>query len=413
METVFRTTVQAKIRRNLGRNIIKDRRFLDDEQLIRSEQMALLEEIFNAKVRDPEIDELSSHFAGLFVNDHPCHLAVWGKTGTGKTLTVAHFLGLLAEMCDERKILFRHVHLDLSSPRPCFRALNDLACQLDACKYYKRGISLDEFMYRIEQRLADYRGYLVLFVDEADNVLRDRKTFFTFLIRRLPQRIPGKLILIFASNRLDWLDELDPRVKSFLKVNELVFRPYDAVDLQHILRIRVEKALHPGVVGAGVIEKVAALASRDHGNAREAVALLARAAYLAQRTSHSITLELVNQAADQIEHDRYLTMIRTSPPQLRAAMVAVIAVSRQQRQTAPLTKDAYDAYVDFCARIGMKGLTIRAFSDLLAELDLYSFLQSRTYSRGRYGRARELRLKMPEDLVEKIERTILLSFDLK
>ena len=141
----------------------------------------------------------------------------------------------------------------------------------------KRGISLDEFMYRIEQRLADYRGYLVLFVDEADNVLRDRKTFFTFLIRRLPQRIPSKLILIFASNRLDWLDELDPRVKSFLKVNELVFRPYDAVDLQHILRIRVEKRIDPMIkpqstVAQQVAQAVMAFQQKTTGQAAASAA---------------------------------------------------------------------------------------------------------------------------------------------
>ena len=76
--------------------IIKNRRFLDDEQLIRSEQLAVLEEIFNANVRDAEIQELSSHFAGILRDDHPCHLAVWGKTGTGKTLTLSFFLNLLA-----------------------------------------------------------------------------------------------------------------------------------------------------------------------------------------------------------------------------------------------------------------------------------------------------------------------------
>ena len=51
--------------------------------------------------------------------------------------------------------------------------------------------------------------------------------------------------LVLASNRLDWPDQLDPRVKSFLKINELIFKPYDAVDLQQILRIRADKAIAP------------------------------------------------------------------------------------------------------------------------------------------------------------------------
>lgn len=106
-------------------------------------------------------------------------------------------------------------------------------------------------MLRIESALAHYTGYLVLFVDEVDNLRRDKDTFMTFLVRRLPQRIPAKLILVFVSNRLDWPDNLDPRVRSFLKLNEVVFKPYDAVDLQRILSIRVEKALHQDAVAAG------------------------------------------------------------------------------------------------------------------------------------------------------------------
>ncbi|HUT52329.1 MAG TPA: hypothetical protein VM658_02960, partial [bacterium] len=127
-----RTKIVSQIQHMLDHAVIRDRRFLDDEQLIRSEQLAVLEAVFNANVRDAEIKELSSHFAPVLRADHPCHLAVWGKTGTGKTLTMTYFLNLLVEMCRARKIPIRHEHLDLSTPRPCFRALNDLACLLNA-----------------------------------------------------------------------------------------------------------------------------------------------------------------------------------------------------------------------------------------------------------------------------------------
>ena len=66
--------------------------------------------------------------------------------------------------------------MDLSTPKPCFRVLNDLACYLDATKRYKKGISLDELMGKIEEKLMDYRGYFVIFVDEVDHVRRDVDT---------------------------------------------------------------------------------------------------------------------------------------------------------------------------------------------------------------------------------------------
>jgi cell division control protein 6 len=411
--TTVRSKIASRIQHMVGNAIIKDRRFLDDEQLIRSEQLAVMEEIFNANVRDAEIQELSSHFAGVLRGDHPCHLAIWGKTGTGKTLTLSFFLNLLAEMARAKNVPVRHEHLDLSTPRPCFRALNDLACLFNASKRYKKGISLEELMLRIEAALAPYRGYLILFIDEVDNIRRDRDTFLTFLVRRLPQRIQGKLVLVFVSNKLDWADHLDPRVKSFLKLNELIFKPYDAMDLQHILRIRVEKALIPGSVDSGVVEKIAAMASQDHGDARQAVALLGKSAYLAEKAGSKLSLALVDSAALELDRDRYLTLLRSAPVQLQAAMAAVIEATSRSKGAPIGTGDAYDAYKVFCERTGLRAMTGRAFGDLLDELDMYSLLRSRVLSRGRYGRTREITLDLSEELVEKIYQAIRMNFEIR
>jgi cell division control protein 6 len=309
-----RDRVADRIQHMLRHAVIRDRRFLDDEQLIRAEQLALLEEVFTASVRDTEIEELSSHFAGILRGDHPCHLAIWGKTGTGKTLTLSYFLNLLTELAKAKGVQVCHEHLDLSTPQPCFRALNSLACLFKASKRHRKGISLEELMVNIEETLADLAGYLIIFVDEVDNVRRDRDTFLKFLVRRLPQRINAKLILVFVSNRLNWPDQLDPRVKSFLKLNELVFKPYDAVDLRvHPADSRRQGPASRTPSRTGVIERIAALASHDHGDARKAVALLAKSAYLAEKAGTKITPAVVDGAMDELHCDRYVALLRTAP----------------------------------------------------------------------------------------------------
>ncbi len=408
-----RVKVTSQIRHMVDSAVIRNRRYLEDEQLIKSEQLDVFDEIFNANVRDAEVKELSSHFAPVLRNDHPCHIAIWGKTGTGKTLTIMYFLKLLSEICDTKKVPIRHIHLDLSTPRPCFRALNDLACLLNATKRYEKGISLEEMMFLIEKKLSRYHGYLVLFIDEVDNIRHDKDSFFTFLVRRLPQQIPGKLILVLVSNRLDWPDRLDPRVKSFLRMNELIFEPYDAVDLQHILRIRVEKALDPGSVEPGVIEKIAALASREHGDARKAVQLLAKSAYLAEKAGSRLTPETIDHAANQLETDRYLTLVRTAPRQMKVVMAAIIEAKRQLTKRILGTGEAYEAYKAFCKKADIRSLTGRAFGDLLAELDLYCLVRCRIVSRGRYGRSREIFLDLPDELTDHIYRSILSDFEIR
>jgi Cdc6-like AAA superfamily ATPase len=198
----------------LKNSIIRDRSYLDDEQLVRAEQFNVLKAIFDVDVRDREIRELSTHFAPVFRNDHPIHLSLLGKSGTGKTVTVRYFLSMFQSLCREKSIELKYVHLDLCTPKPCFRALNDLACFLDAAKRYKKGISLDELMCRIEDKLSAYRGYFVLFVDEVDHIRRDFDSFIKFLVKRLPQKVPpnwcsffhpinstGKIPSIRGSNR--------------------------------------------------------------------------------------------------------------------------------------------------------------------------------------------------------------------
>ncbi len=408
-----RHKVLERIRHMAEHAIIRDRRFLDDEQLVKSEQLALLDQIYAANVRDAELQELSSHFAGILRGDSPVHLAVWGKTGTGKTLTLTYFLNLLSEMAVAEGIAVRHQHLDLSTPRPCFRALNDLACLLGACRRFKHGVALEELMLRIEAKLADFRGYLILFIDEIDNVRRDRDALLSFLVRRLPQRIPAKLVLVFVSNKLNWTDHIDPRVQSFLKLNELIFKPYDAIDLRTILSIRVQKSLARNAIlpGAGVVERIAALASREHGDARRAVGLLSRSAYLAEKAGRPIDEALVDQAAAELDTDRYLSLLRSAPAQLRAAMWAVIDAVARNRGAAASTRDAHAAYRRVCERVGLRALTGRAFGDLVAELDMYSLVTARVQSKGRYGRSRQISIDLPPDLVDRITEVLRLSFD--
>jgi cell division control protein 6 len=173
----------------------------------------------------------------------------------------------------------------------------------------------------------------------------------------------------------------------------------------------VEKALHRKAVEPGVIEKIAAMASRDHGDARKAVALLAKSAYLAEKAGSKITLTLVDKAAAELDQDRYTTLLRSAPKQFQAAMAAVIAATKHSN--GPIgTGEAYDAYKTFCNKAKLRPLTGRAFGDLISELDIYSLLRSRVLSRGRYGRTREIILDLSSELIEKIYSRILLNFEI-
>lgn len=403
--------IEKQIQSLLQNTIILDRRYLDDEQLDRGEQFRVLDEIFALDVRDAEIKDLSSHFAPMFRGGHPIHLSLYGKTGTGKTVTMLYYLNMLQAICRKKKIDMMYIHLDLSTPKPCFRVLNDLACYLDASKRYKKGISLDELMGKIEEKLESYRGYFIIFVDEIDHVRRDLDSFLKFLVKRLPQTVSLKLVLVFSSNRLNWQDNIDPRIKSFLKINEVFFKPYNAYDLQKILSLRIKKALNQQMIEEGVLEKIAAVSSRTHGDARKAVELLSKSALIAEKEGTKVTMGLVDRALDDIEKDKYVAMIKSSPKQLQAVLYAIIALTA--RVAKPIyTGDAYAGYQSFCSKINLRALTQRAFSDLVSELDMYGFIQARVFSHGRYGRTKEITINLPKEISDRLRQVILMEFDL-
>lgn len=416
MPVEIKMKVEEKIERQIAtilqNTIILNRQFLDDEQLDRPGQFKMLKEVFEVDVRDREIKGLSTHFAPIFRNDHPIHLSLLGKTGTGKTVTMLYFLNMLRTLCKKRNIQMRYTHLDLSTPKPCFRVLNDLACLLDAAKRYKKGISLDELMLRIEDKMKSYKGYFILFIDEVDHIRRDLDSFLKFLVRRLPQAVCSRLILVFTSNKLNWHENIDPRIKSFLKLNEILFEPYNALDIQRILSIRIKKALNRKMIQEGVIEKISAVSSRTHGDARKAVELLSRSALIAEREGSVISLNIVDMALEEIECDKYVAMIKSAPKQLQVALYSILSLSRRTKG-AMNVGTSYEAYCSFCLMVDLRALKQRAFSDLVSELEMYGFIQIRMISKGRYGRRRDITVNLPQDVRNRLKKLILMEFDLK
>jgi cell division control protein 6 len=396
----------------LENRIILDKRYLDDEQLGPTEKASILRVLYSHKIRENEFSKLNQHFAPLFAGNQPYNLCIYGKPGTGKTVTARVFLGVLSELCDQRNISYKIVSLHLGTPKTPFQFLNDLACELNVSKKYRKGVAHDEFMNKIVDVLKNFTGYLIILVDEINNIKSDPDPVFQFLVRRLPTEINSKLILILISNKLDWTDGLDPRVKSFFKKEDIYFRPYNALDLQTILRLRVEKALNTSLVESGVVEKIAAWCSRDHGDARKAVALLAKASQIAEDRHTPVTLDCIDDAESSIEIDRYLEAADTFPKQYQVAFLSIVHGYDKQRKDKITTGEGYEIYVKIAQQYHLRPLTQRRYSECLRELDMTGFINMRVVSKGRYGRTAEISLAVSNDMIaDKVCERIINSLE--
>jgi cell division control protein 6 len=201
------------------------------------------------------------------------------------------------------------------------------------------------------------------------------------------------------TNRLDWEKTLDPRILSFLKKTDIIFEPYDAMDLLEILKLRVKKALHRDKVDEVALKKMAAYASRETGDARKAVELLTKAVRVAEETTGYLGQNEVDIAEHRLEVDKTTELINALATQQRLALQACCGLFKTGNSKVS-TGQAYEVYKQHCHKQKYRPLTQRRFCDMVSFLDLYGLINARVISMGRYGKTREIRNSLPEEALK-------------
>ena len=212
--------------------------------------------------------------------------------------------------------------------------------------------------------------------------------------------------MVGISNSLHFVDDLDPRVRSSLSEEELVFPPYNALQIQDILRDRATHAFRKGAVAEGVIEKCAAYAAREHGDARRALELLRVSGEIAEREGKAtVETEHVDKSEEKIDRDRFFEIINGQPKHHQLVLHSILGL-HPQRPKNIFTGEIYTNYKNKCTSQGLRPLTQRRVSDIIAEFDMLGLINAKVISKGRYGRTREVSLTIPQQILPKIQETL-------
>ncbi len=250
----------------------------------------------------------------------------------------------------------------------------------------------------------------VLVLDEIDALVKKIGDGILYNLTRINQDLKNtKLSIIGISNDILFTESLDPRVRSSLSEEEMIFPPYNANQLQDILTQRAVLSFNNGVLDAGVIQKCSALAAQEHGDARRALDLLRIAGELAERSgARRVTTEHVDRAEDKLDSDRTSEIVQSLPKQSQAVLSSIIRLSAGTGKTIQ-TGDVFSVYEEICADHGLKPLTQRRISDLIGELDMLGIINARVVSKGRYGKTREIRILLGNRVLDKIKRVLSAS----
>ncbi len=135
----------------------------------------------------------------------------------------------------------------------------------------------------------------------------------------------ARVSIIGISNDLLFTDFLDPRVKSRMEGEKMVFPPYNAEQLQDILKQRAALAFDDDVLEPGVIPLCAALAAQEHGDARKALDLLRIAGEIAERENADKDHRTVHvyKAKNKMELDCVSEAVRTLPTQSKMVLMCI------------------------------------------------------------------------------------------
>lgn len=363
--------------------------------------------------RDKQIQDVASILAPLLRGERCSNLFAYGKTGTGKTLSIHYVRDQLIKRASENGVKLRIEYLNCKLKKVAdteYRILAALISELGG-NVPATGLPTPQVYQKFIELVDSEKQLVVIIFDEIDQAVNKIDDGFLYNLTRLNSELSqAQISLIGISNDVTFLENIDPRVRSSLGEEEIVFPPYNAVQLKDILNERSKLAFKDKVVGDAVISKCAAFAAREHGDARRALDLLRIAGELAERDSkNKIDEEDIDRANKKIERDKILDIVETEPSQFQIVLYSIIELTRNFKKNSSgnfYTGDVYNHYQDLCHQIKGDVLTQRRVSDIVAEIDMLGLINAKVISKGRHGRTREIKLSIPSNLLPKVEEIL-------
>lgn len=355
--------------------------------------------------RDEQIDELASILAPSLKGNDPSNVFVYGSVGTGKTLVVKHVTEELKTVADDKEIDVNIIYINCKMKKVAdteYRLLAKLARQLGE-EVPSTGLPTDEIYNRFFEALQNQKGVVVIALDEIDALVKKVGDEFLYNLTRINDDLEEtKVSILGISNDLNFTDYMHSRVKSSLSEEEIIFSPYNAIELREILKERTDKAFVEDTLADGVISKCSALAAQEHGDARRALDLLRVAGELAERSEvERIEKDHVDTAQSKIERDRVVETVRSQPKHSKLVLYTILDMTSDEDEIA--TGDVYSEYKGICEDLEISELTQRRVSGLISELDMLGVINAKVISKGRYGRTRQISVDLSENIRERLE----------
>ena len=361
------------------------------------------------KHREKQTDIIAQILAPALRINKPSNLFLYGKTGTGKTVTTKYTINKFIEVAESKNIPVKALYVNCKLKRVAdteYRLIAQLVRELGV-EIPVTGLPTEEVYDQFFKLVDEKKQIIILILDEIDQLVEKAGDEILYSLTRMNSELKNaKISCIGISNNLVFAHTLDPRIKSSLSQEEIVFSPYNAIQLVDILSQRAKRAFNKDVLKSGVIEKCSAYAAREHGDARRALELLRVSGEIAERNGDKhVEIKHIDKAEEKIEKDNIIESVENQPKQFHSVLYSIFLISDKSDGTIH-TGEVYELYKSICKKTNVRPLTQRRVSDIIGELDMLGIINAKTISKGRYGRTREISVIIPKNICEKINKIL-------
>ncbi len=249
-------------------SVFKDERFLYPEFVPES-----------LPFREEQVSELVFCLKPATIGKKPTNAFVFGKPGTGKTVTLKYVLNELSEFSDRAKCVYVNCFEFSTKQAILSKLTNTMGYAVP-----DRGVGFEEVFSKFVAVLRAKKIIPVIVFDEAEQLLKDeQRKSLLYDLSRLPEQQKLPVALVFISNDNFFLSRLDDRIRSSLSASSVLFEQYSPLELKGILKERAKYAFFDFALDDEVVPLCAAHAAKSGGDARVAIDVLLKAGRLAER----------------------------------------------------------------------------------------------------------------------------------
>jgi len=357
--------------------------------------------------RKEQINRIVAILSTALNDELPLNIIVYGKTGTGKT-AVMNYIGKELAKADPNNEKCYYLYVNCEVVDTEYSILYNIANQFNTNINQKipfTGWSVEKLYEELYTEIENMNRVFIIVLDEVDHMITKKGDAILYDLAKINEHLKkSKVSLIGISNNMKFLELLEPKARSRIGGESMIFPPYSRQELEDILKERADQVFDEGVLEPEVITMCASIAAKNDGDARMAIDILRTAADIAERNGDSVVTEAhVKSAKNSVDMNVVEEAIKTLTIQSKCVLLSIVKNDENNNKTMT-TGDVYITYKEIVDILGITPLTQRRITDLISSLDMMGLITASIKSFGRAGRTKEITLDIPKDIVNRFKQ---------